>query len=248
MMSHFNLTQNHKHLLKAIIFGLGLSFSLQAEAVCGKGIAETSMYYLPSMYDFGCKDHTSSSKACRSFRSAVNMQGSGKISGNRVLRYNGAISKMGSCETTKGAAGTCLKPFISIAADPAHHRMGDVIEIPHFKGKEFTLPDGTTFIHPGYFVVEDVGGAIKGKGRFDFFTGTYNLQNPKNPLGHKGPPDMRIFADKTKCTSSKAYTHHKKGSGAANSALAAIENALSGNVVASSPRPAPRPTWRESQQ
>lgn len=52
--------------------------------------------------------------------------------------------------------------------------MGTIIEAPEMKGKRFKLPNGQSFKHPGFLIVQDTGGAIKGAGRFDFYTGTAN--------------------------------------------------------------------------
>ena len=50
------------------------------------------------------------------------------------------------------------------------------------------LPDGT--VHDGHFVIRDEGGAIKGYGRFDFFTG-YSLSRSDNPLARLGFGDKQ---------------------------------------------------------
>ncbi len=226
----------HSHILKlkqsfgivlCLIVGLGSGSS--AHACSQKGIATTTMYYLPNMESFGCTSLNEKSQACRDFRAAVDLQGSGRIPGNKILRYNGKISSMGDCPTTKGADATCLIPFISVAADLSLYNPGDIIEMPALKGKKFPLLNGGTFTHPGYFIVSDTGGAIKGKGRFDFFSGFFGIRNKKNPFGYKGASDTRMYS-KTTCDSHKAYKHYPKDSRQAEYAVAAIENALGGTA------------------
>lgn len=76
----------------------------------------------------------------------------------------------------------CLDPYRSVAADLHIYNLGDVIYIPSAVGMK--LPDGS--IHDGYFVVRDSGGAIKGNGRFDFFSGLKSASSSENPLGQLG--------------------------------------------------------------
>lgn len=90
-----------------------------------------------------------------------------------------------------GASGYCLLPFFSVSADPAAgYQMGDIIYAPDLKGTEIRLPPPPgkepPFLHPGYFIVGDTGGAIKGRGRFDFFTGTLQLTDSGNAFGYSG--------------------------------------------------------------
>ena len=64
-----------------------------------------------------------------------------------------------------GAGGVALTPMISVAADPAHYPLGAVLlaEVPNANKpgvKETRI-----------LLVQDVGAAIKGKGRLDLYTG-----------------------------------------------------------------------------
>ncbi len=61
-----------------------------------------------------------------------------------------------------GTAGAPLTPMVSVAADPDHHPLGSLIYIQH---------DPLTGLNDGYAIVQDTGGAIKGRGRIDLFTG-----------------------------------------------------------------------------
>src|SRR5207253_8876516 len=102
--------------------------------LCPSNIATTTMYYTPNVKDF-CK----SSSPCDAFRKVVADAGSGTLPGNQTLKYvapsrhgkkHAKLSKkqkyaasnfkplnMGNCDTAIGAAGKCLIPFVSVAAD-----------------------------------------------------------------------------------------------------------------------------------
>lgn len=71
----------------------------------------------------------------------------------------------------------CLDPFYTVAADTVLYPLGTVIYIPSMRG--IALPSGS--FHDGYFIVRDSGGDIKGRGRFDFFSGDFGL-NANNPF------------------------------------------------------------------
>lgn len=82
-------------------------------------------------------------------------------------------------DKVKGYKIMCLDPYYSVAADLSIYNLGDVVYIPSAVG--ISLPDGST--HDGYFVVRDSGGAIKGYGRFDFFSGLKSSSNPLKMAG-----------------------------------------------------------------
>ena len=82
-------------------------------------------------------------------------------------------------DKVKGYKIMCLDPYYSLAADLTIYNLGDVIYIPSAVG--IILPNGST--HDGYFVVRDSGGAIKGYGRFDFFSGFDSSFNPLKMAG-----------------------------------------------------------------
>ncbi len=137
----------------------------------------SSIYYVPNRSDF---------KSLSAFKKAVRMQGTGTLSEGRVLRYNGKTQKLpAGCSTAVGKAGKCLLPFFSIAADPRYHKMGEIIFIESMKDRMIKLPNGQTFKHPGFFVVDDTGKAIKGRNRFDFFTGSMKPSDVNNAFGYK---------------------------------------------------------------
>jgi 3D (Asp-Asp-Asp) domain-containing protein len=101
--------------------------------------------------------------------------------------YRFAKIKNDICRYGIGTQGkACLEPFYSIAADLNKFKLGDVIYIPDIAGT--LLPDGQ--VHDGYFIVRDNGSAIKGYGRFDFFTGYMDYLNILNPFTKIGLSDM----------------------------------------------------------
>lgn len=119
------------------------------------------------------------------------MEGSGLVTHNgREYLINFAGRKYGSnyymrvdrsiCPWGVGQENLCLQPFMSIAADPRFYRSGDIIFVPAIAARKLRLPNGQ--IHPGYFMVSDTGSAIRGLGRFDFFTGAYDAFAKDNPF------------------------------------------------------------------
>jgi 3D (Asp-Asp-Asp) domain-containing protein len=151
----------------------------------------------------------------RTFRACL-MEGSCKIIQNGVahdVNYSGQRQNQyqfdyidNGCKYGRGIAGYCLDPYYTVAADPNLYRPGDVIYVPAVKGLK--LPNGQT--HSGFFIVRDTGSAIRGKGRFDFFSGLQGPSEGQNPfvlLGLHGKivkfPYMRIVgarADQVRTT------------------------------------------------
>lgn len=196
-----------------------LSFA-GANKLCSSSIASSTIYFVPHV-----KNYCPSSKPCQKFRREVNLQGSGTLNGNRILTHSGKVISMGDCDTAFGASGKCLIPFISVAADPKYYSMGDIIQMPSMKGKRLSLPNGKTMIHPGYFIVQDTGGAIRGPNRFDFFTGSYGALHANNAFGAKGNSSTRLL-DKDDCSPKKQFSVVRRGSISYESSLASIEEAL----------------------
>lgn len=188
--------------------------------MCRNDIASSTTYFIPKMSDY-CQGST----PCPRFRKQVRLQGSGTMPGGKLLTYNGKKIDMGSCETSFGASGNCLIPFISVAADPHYYQMGDIIQMPALRGKLIHLPNGKTMIHPGFFIVQDTGGAIRGPNRFDFFTGSYNFNNHDNDFGIYGSAATQM-TDKGDCDSRKQFTVVRRGSNAYQGSMLAIEDSL----------------------
>jgi membrane-bound lytic murein transglycosylase A len=161
------------------------------------------MYFVPHIKDY-CSD--TAPVPCAKFWREVKMQGSGTLQDNKILTYRSKRKPqdIGDCNTAIGASGQCLIPYISVAADPEFYRMGDIIRVPALTGKWITLPDGSRIQHPGFFIVQDVGGAIKGKNRFDFFTGSRGLNDPDNAFGAYNSLGIGI-ADKDLCPKEKQF-------------------------------------------
>lgn len=89
---------------------------------------------------------------------------------------------MRKCPYGYGMRNVCLDPYYTVAADLSIYKIGDVIYVPRLDGA--VMPNGVT--HDGFFVVRDAGGAIKGPGRFDFYTGftkPYAKENTFNRMG-----------------------------------------------------------------
>lgn len=90
------------------------------------------------------------------------------------------------CRFGYGVNSSCLDPFYTLAADLTIYKPGEVIYVPAVVGLE--LPDGSK--HTGYFVIRDQGRGIKGRGRFDFYSGFYSWLDPKNPFNKLGLGDV----------------------------------------------------------
>jgi membrane-bound lytic murein transglycosylase A len=159
---------------------------------CGAHTVRATTYYLPKESQFKSKE---------AFDAAVKMQGSAMLNNGDLRNYDPKKKRFYTtkaskdCSTTKtSASGSCLLSYFSVAADPSYHRMGDVIYVDSLKGTPVKLPgSGMVVEHPGYFVVHDTGGAIKGPNRFDFFAGTDNPIKKENQFQAAG------LADKNAC-------------------------------------------------
>lgn len=96
------------------------------------------------------------------------------------------------CPYGFGVHSICLDPYFSVAADLSIYKLGGVIFVPIFVG--VVMPDGET--HDGFFVIRDVGAAIRGPGRFDFYTGftkPFAAENPFHRLGFSDPKNRYEF-------------------------------------------------------
>lgn len=209
---------------------LFLFFIVQAYA-CKTPIATTSVYYLPDAKKI-CGAY---GVRCTEFLKEVDMQGSGKITATKILRAPQIIKKKGkkiklsrkeetveNCSTTRGASGKCQIPYVSVAADRRFYNMGDIISMPALKGKRMTLRNGKAFIHPGYLIVHDVGGAIDGSNRFDMFSDD-DLMNPNNAFGYKADEDLKLYHTKT-CTDLKSFSRIKPTDAKFAAAMEEIRN------------------------
>lgn len=220
-----------------VAFGVALLLVPLADA-CQQGIATSTIYYVPHV-----RTLCGSNNICPAARSAARMQGSVSLGSGKILNYRGQERSIGNCDTALGASGSCLIPYISVAADPRHYRMGDIISMPQMRGKRIALPNGGTMSHPGYFIVHDTGGSIKGANRFDFFTGSHGPDDSANAFGRKGGRDTQMV-DKNACGERKRFSKISRGTGDHRTAMAAIEGARRGQSsqsLRSSERPTPKP-------
>lgn len=196
-------------------------------------------YYLPEAQNFSCRNkhkiriklgRGKYARICPAAHQAARLQGSIQVShkGEKYLyRYNRKVDQVPKgCSTTTGAAGVCLTPYIHVAADPKHYAMGDLIEVPELAGTPVPRVDGKgTMPHPGYLIVADTGGAIKGRQRFDFFIGTSVWNASSNPFG----PSGFKMTDPNRCI--MAFRKIKSGTQLANSIRSEIDQLVTNNKV-----------------
>lgn len=222
--------------------GVGIREPFEDPAMhCLKG----SNYYLPQEGATTCQDGNKLSitlpggtktRICPVVKAAAQMQGSVILTRNGtnyIYRYDGRVERVQpGCNTTTGAWGECLIPFISVAADPAYYTAGDIIDVPELAGTPIPTPDNRgTMPHPGYFIVADTGSKIKGQHRFDFFIGMNNWMSRDNPFGPHGVQ----LNDATRCV--KGYDKIQSDSPKAaevNATIEALVNSNGGNYHSNS--------------
>ncbi len=179
-----------------------LPAELNQEDLAYRGELSPTIYYHPMIQDElnGCKTGRWQTlmggkgvelmKVCSTTYQTCAMEGSCQINRQKVVRSFNYSSMVGGqyifvemkkgadCFYGMGVSSSCLDPFYTVAADMTHHKPGEVIYVPKVAG--LILPNGEK--HTGFFVVRDRGGAIKGPHRFDFFSGTWAWDDPKNPF------------------------------------------------------------------
>jgi hypothetical protein len=137
-------------------------------------------------------------EVCPQTEAGCSLQGScsviqkGKIwSFNIIGLYQGQLQffplTQEKCRFGYGVRNICLDPFYTLAADLTIYKAGDVIYIPGVQGA--ILPNGAK--HDGFFIVRDRGQGVKGRGRFDFFTGFFHWRDPRNPFFKLGLGDIK---------------------------------------------------------
>lgn len=167
--------------------------------ISGKGNLKPTVYYFPVINEdkkkctpeWRIRDDKGKimMTVCESTRAACRLQGScaivqkGKMKTFNIVGERDGVDRFfdiskESCRFGFGVKASCLDPFFTIAADLSIYKPGDVIYVPAVVGLE--LPDGSQ--HTGYFVVRDTGRAIKGRGRFDFFSGHISWRDDANPF------------------------------------------------------------------
>lgn len=116
----------------------------------------------------------------------------GKTRSFNVHSKRGGITRFfeiddNSCRYGYGVQNICLEPFRTVAADLSLYKPGEVLYVPSVVGA--VLPGNMK--HDGFFIVRDKGAMIKGKGRFDFYTGFMSWKDQSNPLVKLGLSDER---------------------------------------------------------
>lgn len=197
--------------------------SLSPDDLSSRGVLSPTVYFHPQIQDDGVncggklpvplrgsKGQTLLN-VCPTTFSQCRLQGSCRVQRAKyIYAFNYRDSSPGysvfieitneACFFGYGVKNICLDPFYSVAADLKYHHAGDVIYLPKLKGQ--VLPSGRS--HSGYLIVRDRGGAIKGANRFDFFTGSYDFRDPRNPFARLGLGDKNSKVEfyKVKPTSS----------------------------------------------
>jgi 3D (Asp-Asp-Asp) domain-containing protein len=152
------------------------------------GSFQLTYYWLANEADYsGVKDKPIYAKNCTkladvssTFKSALTLEGSGKLVDGRVLNYSGSCSCPSSpCFVVAssqapwgyGVNNIPLVPFRSIAVDTGVLSIGQKLFVPELEGVTMpgSAPDGG-FVHDGCVVAHDIGGAIDGN-HIDFFAG-----------------------------------------------------------------------------
>lgn len=178
--------------------------------IASRGTLIPSIYFFPSLQSRleGCEEEDVRTilspqdeelgKVCRSTYNECDLQGSCLVSFDGVVRFFNIHSvkdgksrffevKRSVCRFGYGVQMICLDPYYTLAADLKIYKPGDVVFVPQIEG--IKLPDGSS--HTGFFVIRDQGRAIKGRGRFDFFTGFSHWRDPKNPFTKLGLSDKK---------------------------------------------------------
>ena len=164
------------------------------------------------VYDATCKPIAPVTKA---FHDKVCVQGSGKLASGATISFAKRDCACAAvCPRTdqkicfekldpsqfphgRGAAGTAITPFRSVAVDSTLIPLGTVLHIPEYRGLR-TL-DGKA--HDGCFLAEDRGLRVQGR-HIDVFTGSekgtlaWNAAVPSNDGVHVviGAPECRHLA------------------------------------------------------
>lgn len=186
------------------------SFSPRESDLSGPGVLKPTIYFFPIFNEDErpCVDSikttlhgVSNSKLiriCPLTEAGCSLQGSCAIVQNGKLRAFNIIGLSkgvehyfqindAECRYGYGVNSICLDPYHTLAADMDIYKPGEVIFIPAVQGA--TLPDGSK--HSGYFIIRDAGRGIKGRGRFDFFTGFLHWRDPNNPFSKLGLADSK---------------------------------------------------------
>jgi hypothetical protein len=179
--------------------------------------ATTSIYYTPTMSTetVRCGSQVLNAivdykgrtiRNCSRILALLNEEGAATVRDSRgqyqstyVFRSSNLFKKTSSPTCPMGYGNRdniCLNPFKTLAAHMgAGYRTGDTIYIPQTVNMKYPLypnqPESEWAIHDGYWVIGDSGSKIRGRGRFDFFSGSMDWRDPKNPLTRIGFGDAK---------------------------------------------------------
>lgn len=178
--------------------------------------AQTSIYYTPTMTTerVTCGNQVLNAivdsrgrtiRDCATIRARLNEQGAGVVRDSRGRFEAAYVYSAGNLTPTRSTqcpigygarSNICLNPFKTIAAHlGAGYKLGDVLYVPKTVGMRYPeypgQPAEAWATHDGHWIIGDVGGKIKGRGRFDFFSGTMDWRDPQNPLSRLGFGDAK---------------------------------------------------------
>lgn len=145
---------------------------------------------------------------------AVNVEGPGFTKSGKLLDNDGSLSEnpcpkiFGDLTTVSGGSHKCLVPFITVACDTDIYSFGTIFKVSFLKDVVISMPpDGKQKMrHPGYVICEDTGSAIKGPGRFDFYSGTYGDRDKNNIFSSASIGDKKLRLETKDCRDDKSYT------------------------------------------
>jgi 3D (Asp-Asp-Asp) domain-containing protein len=147
----------------------------------------------------------------REFHHQISLEGTGRLLDGRLLNFS---ERCGCAHAGHGGSRICyevvdpgtfpwgkggklsgrdlpLRPFRSLAVDPALIPLGTVLYVPAWRGGNW--PDGTP--RDGCFRAEDSGAAVRGR-HVDVFAGRPDWAEL---LGRNEPERLRVFADSPAC-------------------------------------------------
>jgi 3D (Asp-Asp-Asp) domain-containing protein len=108
-----------------------------------------------------------------------------------------------------GTRGYRLIPYRSIATDPKFIPSGSVVYIPEARGAAIVLPNGETFVHDGFFMAADAGGAIKSN-HIDVFTGSEKKVTNFPWITHTNAITFKAYIVKDYFLAKEMQTRHLK--------------------------------------
>lgn len=188
-------------ILPLILCGVSVTASASNEPL---GMFRNTHYYVVFESDYPAEAKTESvlsmtgellAQVSPKFYKDLLMEGSGKLNDGRVVNWAGRVDGKSRYHITKltwgrGTGSCALKPFRTIAADPAQIPAGAIVKIAETVG--MLLPDGSK--HDGIWRAEDTGSAIL-HDRIDLFIGkkSYNDLLTRGGIGHMEPLTITLL-------------------------------------------------------